>query len=488
MTPVSDSTDVEVRREEFFHDDESTKSVAIEFAGWMPVFNRFGHCGGHPQFNHIGEPPPGYCFVTERSIVTPFVDPPANSKERKTFWSRCRQFAAELPGFLWACLSLPIWPIYTVTRCAIAYGPMQSLMTVLAAVRLFLGLWRGGGRLFPTLAFVRSRHFTSQVMLPSRPNLLFLTSVPYTYGHHPWVIEIEDATTLFFPFIQNGETFDLRLEDSPYFPIMKALLESDNCRGIITHIRSTAEALPRMFKSEIIAKKVTHVPMGVALPKVWQKHDENETIHFLFTSSWHQNPASLFLRGGLEVLEAFEILQERYPQVRLTLRTGLPRLDDYYLRIIDNCWVRIIDRYLPDDEMDALMRQTHVFVLPAARIHIVSLLKAMSYGQVVVASDGWGFSEYLEHGRNGLIVPGRCNKASWTDPLTGMLREDYEPMRTADRMIVEGLVTALSTLVEDCALRRRLGAQARQDISTRFSLKNWNKGLKQGLDQALSIQ
>src|SRR5262249_30838311 len=103
----------------------------------------------------------------------------------------------------------------------------------------------------PALRFVRSRHFTSQLMLPRRPRLLFFTSVPYTYSQHPWVIEIEDATSLFFPFIENGRTATLRPEESPYLPILKTLLESENCRGIITHIASTARGLPRMFQSEV---------------------------------------------------------------------------------------------------------------------------------------------------------------------------------------------------------------------------------------------
>ncbi len=119
-----------------------------------------------------------------------------------------------------------------------------------------------------------------------------------------------------------------------------------------------------------------------------------------FTCSWHQNPESFFLRGGLDVVRAFEIIHERYPHARLTLRTGLPKLKPRFRRVLEKCWVRVIDRYLPDDEMDELMRSTHIFVLPAARIHVVSVLRAMAHGQVVVASDGWGFREYVEHRRN----------------------------------------------------------------------------------------
>jgi glycosyltransferase involved in cell wall biosynthesis len=203
----------------------------------------------------------------------------------------------------------------------------------------------------------------------------------------------------------------------------------------------------------------------------------------LFTCSWHQNPESFFLRGGLDVLRAFEIVHERYPHVRLTLRTRLPGLKKRYQRILERGWVRVIDRYLSENEMHKLMSSTHLFLLPAARIHVVSVLRAMAYGQVVVASDGWGFREYVEHGTNGVIVPGRYGIASWMDD-GGMLREDYNPMFRPHASVTNGLVEAISALVEDNDLRWQLGRQARWDVANRFNFANWNQGLKRAFDVA----
>src|SRR5215468_7642614 len=50
--------------------------VDIEFAGWMPIFQIFGHCGTHPQFGHTNEPPSGYRFVCARKPENPFTDAP----------------------------------------------------------------------------------------------------------------------------------------------------------------------------------------------------------------------------------------------------------------------------------------------------------------------------------------------------------------------------------------------------------------------------
>jgi glycosyltransferase involved in cell wall biosynthesis len=353
-----------------------------------------------------------------------------------------------------------------------------------AIVRLFVALRRNGARLLPTLRFLRTRHYQSQLLLANNRGLVFLTSMPYTYGLNPWVIEIEDPTTLFYPLIHNGTTSDLDIARSPYLPIVKTLLESESCKGILTHIKSTARMVSTLFGSETIRKKIVYAPLGVKPPVRWQRHEDTEEIHLLFINSWCQVPSNFFVRGGLDVLEAFAILHERYPQLRLTLRTSLPGLDRHYHRILEEGWVRVINRFLAPDEMESLLAGSHIFLLPAARVHIVSLLQAMAYGLAVVASDGWGFEEYIEHERNGLIVKGRYGKVSWADEEAGLLREDYEPMMTPDPEVVQGIVEAVSRLVEDRGLRKRLGEAARRDVETSYNLERWNRGLKEVFDRA----
>jgi glycosyltransferase involved in cell wall biosynthesis len=381
-------------------------------------------------------------------------------------------------------------PLAVLRSGPAGFAPRARFRALAGMMRLFLTLLRRGAGVGSSLRFLQSRHFQSQVLLGNYRGLVFLTSMPYTFGQNPWVIEIEDPTTLFYPLIVNGRTLDLRPAESPYFPVVKALLESDSCKGIVTHIKSTAEMVPALFKSDVIAKKVFYAPLGVKLPARWQRHDkaaDTEEINLLFINSWHQIPENFYVRGGLDVLEAFAILRERYPQLRLTLRTALPHLDDHYLRIIEQGWVRVINRFLTAEEMAALHADSHIFLLPAARVHIVSLLQAMSYGLAVVGSDGWGIEEYLENERNGLVVKGRYGKASWADREAGFLREDYETMHTPDPEVVQGIVEAVSRLVEDHELRRRLGRAARHDVETKYNLAQWNRGLKEALDRALGL-
>jgi glycosyltransferase involved in cell wall biosynthesis len=242
-----------------------------------------------------------------------------------------------------------------------------------------------------------------------------------------------------------------------------------------------------LFGSEKIKAKISYTPLGVPRARRWQRHDESDHLDLVFINSWTQLPHGFYVRGGLDILEAFDILHDRYPHLRLTLRTNLPELDAHFHRILERRWVRVINRFQSNEEMESLLASSHIFLLPAARVHIVSLLQAMSCGLAVVTSDGWGIDEYVTHEHNGMIVKGRYGKVSWMDAKAGMLREDYEPMFTTDPEVVDGLVEAVSRLVEDRPLRRRLGRTARRDVETIYNLENWNRGLKAALDKATAV-
>ena len=50
--------------------------------------------------------------------------------------------------------------------------------------------------------------------------------------------------------------------------------------------------------------------------------------------------------------------------------------------------------------------------------------------------------------------------------------------------VVEGLVEAVSRLVEDHDLRKQLGRGAREAVETRYTLDQWNAALKRVFDKA----
>lgn len=456
-------------------------AAPVEFAGWLPIYAVSGNCGAHPQFRHTGDPPAGYRFTRSDQA------PPG----KQTFFAKLNARATGLAIKLVAGVVSTVRLLSAFVRPRRGVTLRGRVRVFVAMVRLMVRLLRRGGKPLAVVKFIKSRNLQSQLLMGEPHELVFLTSMPFTFGQNPWVIEIEDPTTLFYPLIQNGHTGPLEIAASPYFPIVKALLEADHCRAIMTHMRSTAEMVATLFDSDTIRRKIVYSPLGVKLPAQFQRHDPrpaDEPIDLLFINSWCQVPENFYVRGGLDILEAFATLRERYPQLRLTLRTHLPALDHHYHRILESGWVRVIDRFMPAEEMAELHATSDIFLLPAARVHIVSVLQAMSYGLAVVASDGWGIEEYVEDERNGLIVKGRYGKSSWADADAGLLRENYDHMYSPDPEVVAGIVDAVSRLVEDRQLRARLGRTARADVEARFNTRQWNRGLKTAFDLARGIE
>jgi glycosyltransferase involved in cell wall biosynthesis len=139
---------------------------------------------------------------------------------------------------------------------------------------------------------------------------------------------------------------------------------------------------------------------------------ENDAVTILFTNSWHQASTGFYLRGGLDVLEAYSVIFSKHAPLRLILRSKLPQdLNRRYRQIIERCNVQVIDQFLSEDEYGSAFFQRR-YLLPSARLHVVSILQAMASGLAIVVTDGWGMGEYISHGRNGLIVPGRYGSCS----------------------------------------------------------------------------
>jgi glycosyltransferase involved in cell wall biosynthesis len=49
--------------------------------------------------------------------------------------------------------------------------------------------------------------------------------------------------------------------------------------------------------------------------------------------------------------------------------------------------------------MEGLFNSADIYVLPSARLHVVSVLQAMATGLAIIVSDGWGMAEYISYGR-----------------------------------------------------------------------------------------
>jgi glycosyltransferase involved in cell wall biosynthesis len=104
--------------------------------------------------------------------------------------------------------------------------------------------------------------------------------------------------------------------------------------------------------------------------------------------------------------------------------------------------VRFVDRFIPDNEIPALMRRADLVVLPYRNIEQSGVLyTALAFGRPLVLSSLGGFPEIAERGAARLVPP--------EDP--------------------KALAGALSELLGDSAAREQLGAAAAREAATTYS-------------------
>jgi hypothetical protein len=333
---------------------------------------------------------------------------------------------------------------------------------------------------------VFSRNLDAQFYF-ARGGLHFISSFPYVIDHADWVIEIESAETLFDPFLPFGqrEQSPTLAFNTPEFETIRILLESSRCRAIVTHMEDTANSVRRMFAAyPKITEKVFYVKSVAPPIPENDLREVTEARKFLFVNSWGDIQGHIENRGGLEVLEAFNIVSRMCPDIELTLRCEIPPdLSEYHREIIrTNEQIGVIDQILPDDQYRRLLRDTDVFLLPSWGIHSHSTLTGLARGHVLVASDGWGFSELLRDDDNAMIARGHYGKRSWLDQ-QGHVHFRFAPLRAADPKVVKELAIIMWRLATEAGLAHRVAQAGRKSATTELSPEAWKSNWREIYDR-----
>ncbi|MBI1244300.1 MAG: glycosyltransferase [Alphaproteobacteria bacterium] len=342
--------------------------------------------------------------------------------------------------------------------------------------------------------FADSRDLESQAQIvAAMPDLTVPHSMPFVFGQRPWLMPIEELLTLFAPFLWHGKTAGVDVRSTPVWRLVRAMLESDRCRAISSHLMHSHQFIGKLFDSEKIAAKSHYVPFGISFPpEIAARVEAAQATRaartgctFLFTNSWGQQDESFVLRGGMEALAAFGTLVARHPECKLILRSQIPKMFgpgfERFARSIPN--VEIVDERLRYADLIGLFLRADVFLLPSCGLHTVSLLEAMACGAATISSDAPGISEFLTDGETGLVAAGRLGRTSWYDQW-GFLNQTFEPLlRSYDSAFTEMLFNAMERLAVDRDLRARLSRAGKAHVARNHALGQWVEGFGELLDK-----
>lgn len=274
----------------------------------------------------------------------------------------------------------------------------------------------------------------------------------------PWILEAEHVA---FCLSYRGEW----LESAWLRRFLERTLSSSWCRKVVSSSEAAQRNVLRYLNCEGFADKLVVVPFALPVkPFSGARRDSGKT-KLLFVGTTNL-PGRFNDRGGLEVLECFRILRQRYPDVELVVRSEVPAGVKSQFAGLPG--LRILDSPISAEAVEAEYRSADIFLSPGDHTPWSSILEAMSYELPVVATDVFANRELVREGETGFLVP---------MPNAGK--------RAPHQDVVERLVEKVSILVQDAPLRQQMGRAGRKEVEQgSHSIGYRNKRLREVLDGA----
>lgn len=241
------------------------------------------------------------------------------------------------------------------------------------------------------------------------PNVRFYFSekgdVLFTYGclivtNKPYCTYIENGLALF--------NYDLRISRNPVaWAIAVFLMTRKNCKRLIFMSEASRKSFystvwyPTKVLKILQSKSIVIYPIpfpemrSSVTPKIF-----TGSLRFLF-------PGQFYIKGGLEVMDAYERLQKQYSNVSLTIITPLHMLrseDREHLKQIPG--LTLLDATLSSEEMSAMYTSHDILLLPTYREGFgMVLVEAISYGLPLIITDQYATTEMTQRGKNAFVYP-----------------------------------------------------------------------------------
>lgn len=309
------------------------------------------------------------------------------------------------------------------------------------------------------------------------------TDLTYAAGHlvfreEPWVVDLEFVTQL--------AGYNLG-HFKKYRKLIEKTLASEYCKKIICWTEAGEKTVLGNMCCDGFEHKVETVPLSVHRKNFSKDYGEKERVKLLFVGSVNI-PGEFEYKGGKEVLEAFVILYQRYPNMELVIRSDIPKAIKAKYKGLGN--LRIIDEIIPWEQLEPEFKSADIFLLPTHSTPGLAILDAMSYELPVITTDVWANPEMVEDGKTGFTIRKSEKINYYAENFIPIWDYDsgsqfMKSVRAVEPRVVQQLVEKTSTLIENGDLRRRMGKAGRQEIETgRFSIEKRNEKLKRIFDEA----
>ncbi len=225
---------------------------------------------------------------------------------------------------------------------------------------------------------------------------MYFTYGSLVLGSKPYCTYIETGVALY--------SYDMGIARNPLAQILVMFAATrSNCKKLIFLSEAGRKSFfatvryPPYIRHILEQKSIVIYPVPIekqnSLPR---EYDGNLKLFF---------PGTFYIKGGLEVIRAYERLRKKYDTVTLTVVTALhvvKQSDIDYMRSLPG--LTLLDATLTEQEMIELYRTHDVFVLPTYREGFgLVLIEALAYGLPVIITDQYATAEMAVDGYNGFV-------------------------------------------------------------------------------------
>ncbi len=313
------------------------------------------------------------------------------------------------------------------------------------------------------------------------------TALTYTVDHlvfrpEPWVLEVNDFAGA---LVQGNNPAQL----IRYKRIVERSLASSQCRKIRCWSEASRRSLLEDMNSEGFQHKIEVIyyssPANAFTKDYNEGANKDGKIKLLFVGSGAS--AGIFEAGAWELFEAFALLCQRYENLELLVRSGVPANIKARYGGMQN--LRILEDLLPWEVLEYEYKSADIYIHPTYNTSPATFLDAMRYELPIVTIDSWANAEYVEEGKTGLVAPASEKMPRYyknTHQPTFFTPEFVKTMRTPDHSAAEELAGRVATLIEDAELRRQMGKAGRWEVEQgKFSQIKVNEKLGRMFDEAI---
>jgi glycosyltransferase involved in cell wall biosynthesis len=255
---------------------------------------------------------------------------------------------------------------------------------------------------------------------------------------------------------------------------LRHLLLKNNCKRVIFWseggLRTLRDYGGIPEKDRLMEKVEVVYPAVRNFPE--QRRSENEeTVSFFFSGN-------IFLKGGVNVIDAFEEIYRLFPKARLLVcyneksrqeDAGIPgsMWEEYHRKLSAHPGIDYLG-WLPREEYLKVFAKADIFVVPSySEAFGMSFLEAMGHGLPIISTNISAIPEMIIHGESGLLID--VSQFAMEKMFKGcsvrLLPTDFRDY------VTQQIFGHMRHLLESPETRKRLGEAARQRARTLFSFE-----------------